>query len=347
MKKKKVIHLLNTGSYSGAENVVINIMSNMKQDVDMVYVSPDGDIRQILEDHGLTFYAINKLSYSTIRKVIKDLDPDIIHAHDFTAGMVSAIATSRIPIINHLHHNSPWLKKLGIRSILYGLASFRIHTILTVSNSIMRDFIFGRFANTKSKVVGNPINVEDIRTKAKTATLEKSSDIIFLGRLASPKNPILFLDIITQVVKVIPNLKVAMVGDGELRECVERYIIKHNLTDVVTLYGFVKNPYGLLKNSKILCLTSSWEGFGLAVTESFALGKPVVAAAVGGVVDLVDDTCGKLCYSPSHYSEHILNLLQNHDMYLKQSEAAKSKGEKLDNTQRYISCIAETYELTH
>lgn len=347
MEKKKIIHVLNTGSYSGAENVVINIMSNMKHDVDMVYVSPEGSIRQILEERGLPFYAINKLTYSTIRKVIKELNPDIIHAHDFTAGMVSAIATTKIPIINHLHHNSPWLKKLGIRSILYGLACFRIHTILTVSNSVMRDFIFGRFAKTKNKVVGNPINTEDIRTKAKSATLKNSSDIIFLGRLAPPKNPLLFLDIVAQVVKTIPNLKVAIVGDGELRECMERYIIKHNLSGVITLYGFVKNPYGLLTNSKILCLTSTWEGFGLVVTEAFALGKPVVAAAVGGVVDLVDDTCGRLCYIPSHYAEHILNLLLNHDLYLKQSTAALSKGKQLDNIQHYISCMAKTYEQTH
>lgn len=347
MKKTKIIHLLNTGSYSGAENVVINIMSNMKHDVDMVYVSPDGSIRQILEERGLTFYAINKLTYSSLRKVIKELNPDIIHAHDFTAGIIATISSCSIPIINHLHNNSPWLKKYGLYSFVYGICSFKFKKILTVSESVMKEYVFGRYLNNKCDVIGNPIDICAIKQLANTATIKEKSDIIFLGRLAPPKNPLLFLDIVAQVAKVIPNLKVAMVGDGELRECVEHYIIKHNLFDIVTLYGFVKNPYGLLKNSKILCLTSSWEGFGLVVTEAFALGKPVVAAAVGGVVDLVDDTCGRLCYSSSHYSEHILNLLQNHDIYLKQSEAAQSKANKLDNIQHYINCIAETYALTH
>ena len=46
-----------------------------------------------------------------LKKAIEKIQPDIIHAHDFTAGILAASLINRIPIINHLHNNSPWLKK--------------------------------------------------------------------------------------------------------------------------------------------------------------------------------------------------------------------------------------------
>lgn len=52
--KPKVLHIIDSHSYSGAENVIISIMENTKDDVDACYTSPDGSIRDILNQKGIT-----------------------------------------------------------------------------------------------------------------------------------------------------------------------------------------------------------------------------------------------------------------------------------------------------
>ena len=113
-----VMHVLNTGGYSGAENVVITMINAMKN-VDAVYVSPDGVIREQLESNHKRFYHIKKVCISEIRKAILNINPDVIHAHDYTAGIICAMASGKRKVINHLHNNAPWLKKVNLKSILF------------------------------------------------------------------------------------------------------------------------------------------------------------------------------------------------------------------------------------
>lgn len=84
----RVMHVLNTGKYSGAENVVMTIINLMKDRVDATYVSLDGTIKEYLEELDIDFYPIEKLACKEIKKAIKDIKPDIIHAHDYTAGII-------------------------------------------------------------------------------------------------------------------------------------------------------------------------------------------------------------------------------------------------------------------
>ena len=83
----KVLHVLSTNKYSGAENVVCQIIK-MFPNEEMVYCSPDGDISSQLKDFNVKFLPINKLSYNELKKVVQDFNPDVIHAHDLRACMV-------------------------------------------------------------------------------------------------------------------------------------------------------------------------------------------------------------------------------------------------------------------
>lgn len=106
---------------------------------------------------------------------------------------------------------------------------------------------------------------------------------------------------------MIPSVKVAIVGDGELRDNVMEKYKEFSLEDNIKMYGFVRNPYGLLKSSKILCMPSQWEGFGLAAIEALVFGLPVLAAPVGGLANIITSECGKLCTSREEYVSEMKN----------------------------------------
>ena len=342
-RKLKVMHVLCMNSYSGAENVVITLIDSLKDEIDSIYVSPDGSIRKVVEEHGIRHYSIAKVTVSNIRRTIKDIKPDIIQAHDFTAGIVCAIAAEGIPVINHLHNNSPWIKKFSAKSIAYGISCFRYNQILTVSDSVMKEFIFGSFFSKKTIVVGNPINLETIRAKAQKANICEKSDIVFLGRLTPQKNPIMFVDIVAELTKKIPNIRVAVVGEGDLRSKVENKIREYGISDNVKLYGFLDNPYGMLKEATVMCMPSEWEGFGLAAVEGLALGKPVVASRVGGLKKIVNNQCGKLCNEKQEYIDELEKLLLDKGYYETKSLAAKKRASEYDNISKYSQIMKKIY----
>lgn len=345
MQKRKVLHILNSTSYSGAENVVINIIKNMGDFADSIYLSPNGTIGNVLAENGIKYYPVSKLSVGNIKKAIKDLNPDIIHAHDFTAGIITCVVAGKIPVINHLHNNSPWLKKICVNSLVYGFSCFKYNKILTVSNSVMDEYIFGNLFKKKCGVVDNPIDIESIRNKCVECNDENivESDILFLGRLTLPKNPLFFLEVIADVIKDIPGLKVSMVGDGDMRADIEEKIKENKLEDNITIHGFQSNPYLYMERTKVLCMPSLWEGFGLVAVEALIFGKPVLASPVGGLPGIVDETCGSLCETREQFVDSLKKYLTDNEYYKMKSDAAFKKAEILNNIEDYTQNIKNIY----
>lgn len=344
-EKKRILHILNSNSYSGAENVVIAIIENMKDKYDCAYFSPTGPISKILAEKDIPYIAAEKLSVNTIRKAIVDFQPDLIHAHDFRAGMLSCLTGTHIPIINHLHNNSPWLKNFSPWTIAYALCCMKFDRILSVSASVMDEFIFGKYFRNKTKVVGNPVDVRKIQLLADESKLKYKSDIIFLGRLTPQKKPYFFLRIMNRIVKRIPTVQIAVVGDGELRSQFESQIKEYHLERNIIMYGFQSNPYGLLQNSKVLCMPSLWEGFGLAAVEALCLGIPVVCSGAGGLSDFIDDQCGMICGQDlNRYVDEIVKLLSNESYRSRKSYASQIRAAQITNIKSYIQSICDEYK---
>ena len=343
MKKIKVMHVLNTGGYSGAENVVITMINRMKDTVDATYVSPEGVIRNILNENRINFVPVKKVTLFQLKKAIYEVHPDIIHAHDFTAGVMAAFTFTSIPIINHLHNNSLWIRRIGIKSMLYYICSIKFKKIMTVSESVMNEYIFGKYLKKKSVVVGNPIDKNRIEKLANEVENNKYYDVVLLGRLTEAKNPFLFIEIVEKLVVKYPNLKCAMIGDGELRLDIKKRIEDKQLCFNIELLGFQSNPYAYLKHSKVVCMPSKWEGFGLAAVEALVLEKPVVAAPVGGLVNIVDNQCGKLCKSEEAYVEEIERLLTDSDYYSKKQKCAFEKAKQFEDLKTYMKRINDSY----
>lgn len=341
----KILHLLNSNQFSGAENVVCQIIDMYKNDnnIEMIYCSPGGPIAETLAERKIHFVPLNKLSVSELKQIITDEKPDLIHAHDFRASIIAAAARGKTPIISHLHNNSPWLKKYGTYSFVYGATCRKYKAILTVSDSVFDEFVFGDKFSDKLTVVGNPVNIREIQSKVSNRSIEKTYDLGFCGRFSYPKNPEGFIEVVNILRKELPDIKAAMVGSGEQFDEMKELIKQKGLENVITLYGFLKNPYEVMKTFKILCMPSRWEGFGLAAVEALALGVPVVCSDVGGLSGIVNDECGKVCKSDDEMLEECAYLLSNENKYIYKSEKALQRAEQLDNAGKYKETISDIY----
>ena len=339
----RIVHLLNTNSFSGAENVAIQIIENSDEQNEAYYCSPQGKIEEILKKRGVRYLPVKKLCVKEIRRIIGEIKPDVIHAHDFRAGLLAILASKkRVPVVSHLHNNCPWLKKIGVKSLLFRYIAANCSVLLTVSKSVMDEFVFGKRFADKTVVIGNPIDVKMIRNNI-DPNGPSEYDLVFCGRLTEQKNPGLFLEIVKRLSSSFPHLKAIMLGDGELRAEVNETIGRLGLENTVTIAGFVDDPVSYMARSRILAITSSWEGFGLVAVEALAAGKPVVASNVGGLPTIVNDRCGALCEGADDFVAEISKLLSDDEYYSSKCSEALSRANELNNLERYMQDINKAY----
>ena len=345
---KKVFFIMSTNDFSGAENVNFSIIDGLKEKYDFYWVSKKGNINRFLDERKIKWIEIKELSVGEIRRVIKQFKPDILHATDYKASVISAIAkknNKHIKLIEHLHNNSSWLKKISINSIAFLYAGLKADEILTVSESIEREYIFSNLISKKIRCIGNPVSRDNILKMVSEKDFEKIYDVCCVARIVKEKIPFKFLDIIADIRKQIPNVNVIWIGKGELEEDVLKKTEELDLKNNVKFLGFKKNPYKYIAHSKVFMLTSDIEGYGLVAFEALTLGVPCVVSKIGGLPSVVDETCGKLCMLEEEFVNETLKLLKDKKFYQIKSNNAIKKSIKIENLNEYIDIIDKIYNI--
>lgn len=340
----KILHLLASNKYAGAEHVAVDIIKSIRQYHDAVYVSPKGDIHNYLFSNNIKYIGLDSFSYFDIFRVINSYKPDIIHAHDYSATCMVALMPFKGKIISHIHHNSFWAKKINAKTIAYFLALKRVQKVVTVSQSVIDEFVFQNELVKKAVVISNAINVEYIRDAANTENMEAPIDVLFVGRLTFSKDPLRFINIIDGFKKKVShNLNVVMIGDGELLYACQQMICSLQLNNDIKMIGFQTNPYKYMKQARVLILPSRWEGFGLAALEAMLLGTPVLSTNVGGLAKLVvNDKSGWICESNEDFVNKILKL-HNED-FDNFSQSVLKYAESINDYQSFIDKWMMIYE---
>lgn len=342
--KKKILFIMNSNIYSGAEKVNISIINSIKDQYDFYWVSKDGKINDVLKKNDIKHITIKKLTISEIKRVIKEYNPDILHATDYKSSCICSVAKGKTYLIEHLHNNAPWLKKICLQSIAFLFAGLRADVILIVSQSIKNEYIFSKYIKDKIINIGNPVSAKEILNKISKDDYEKKYEICCVGRLTEAKNPYKFLEIINKITNQMPNIKAVWVGDGELKTDILSKCIKMKINKNIDFVGFHNNPYKYMANSKVFVLTSNWEGYGLVAFEALTLGLPCVVSNVGGLPDIVDESCGKLCENEDDFIKEIVNLLTDEKKLKEKSESALIKSKKLDNINEYMKKLEKIYK---
>ena len=114
----KVLHVLYSKIYTGAEKVAAQIIKAFEGRVDMAYCSLEcEEVWEILDGMGIRHYGVEELTPATLSRVIREYRPDVIHAHDMRTSFVAALCCGKIPLISHIHNNAYDARGLSAKSI--------------------------------------------------------------------------------------------------------------------------------------------------------------------------------------------------------------------------------------
>lgn len=138
-----------------------------------------------------------------------------------------------------------------------------------------------------------------------------------LGRLDYNKNQILLLKAAKEVKKQRNDFMIYILGDGEDRPKLEKYIKANRLEENVKILGFIENPYPYIKNSAATVLTSLSEGFSLVLVESVMLNTPIISTDVGVAKELIEKyNCGNIIqYDEKQISSILIQYINKYDGY--------------------------------
>ena len=150
--------------------------------------------------------------------------------------------------------------------------------VTTNSQGAARDLV-ERFGVPASKlvVIHNPFDLEAIKKacRASDKRAENGFTFISVGRLDEGKNHALLIDAFARVYE--PGMRLRIIGEGPLRETLQKKIEKLDLVDAVTLEGAKKNPFACLAEADAFVFASRHEGFPNVLVEALACGLPVVS----------------------------------------------------------------------
>ena len=343
----KVMHVLNSRIYSGAEKVVCQIINAFRdvEGMEMVYCSPDSDIvRQMLIEQDVTFLPMETMSTKELGRVIAEQKPDLIHAHDMRASFFSALCCGNIPLVSHIHNNAYDARGLSPKTIAYLLAGFKAKHILWVSNSSFEGYAFHKLFAKKSSVLYNIIDTEQIFAKKAQDENTYAYDLIYVGRLTFQKDPQRLMRLCARLKESKPDLNVAIVGTGELEAEVKALCRELNIQDNVHFLGFQSNPIKMVHDAKAMVLTSRWEGTPMCALEAMALGTPVVSTPSDGMKDLIDDGInGYLTDDDAVMAEKLLKIMEDTEHRKQLSENAREKFAKINDAPKYKEAIMACY----
>lgn len=347
MKKIKVLHLISTDVFSGAENVACQIIKKFEsnENYDMIYCARIGKNAERLKDLNVNVLPLDKFDYFCVRDAIKKFNPDIIHGHDIRASILASLFSNKAKIISHIHANHENMRRFNLKTFLYRLTINKYSKIIWVSQSALDNFYYLDSVKNKSIVLYNVID-----SKALLGNVEKDNnnynfDLVYIGRINYQKNPERLIEIIDEVRKEKEDLKVAIVGDGELREHIQNIVKERKLENIVKFFGFMNNPYKILYCSKLMIMTSRYEGTPMCALEAMTFGKPIVSTITDGLVDIIEnDKTGFLSNSNSEIVAKILEILNDEQKYTYMSENVRRKSKDINNIENYSEKMREIYE---
>lgn len=114
--------------------------------------------------------------------------------------------------------------------------------------------------------------------------------LVSVGRLCEQKGQQLLIEAAAQLKRAGVNFQITLVGDGEMREAIERLIARLELQDRVTITGWASSEEvrQYVLEARALVQPSFAEGLPVVIMEAMALGRPVISTYVAGIPELVD-----------------------------------------------------------
>jgi GalNAc-alpha-(1->4)-GalNAc-alpha-(1->3)-diNAcBac-PP-undecaprenol alpha-1,4-N-acetyl-D-galactosaminyltransferase len=233
-----------------------------------------------------------------LRKAIKHSNPDVAISFGSNVNILTVLACWGLKVRKIVTEQVfPSFSGLDKFWQFWQNWTYRRADLITVqTHSALSFFPAGRGFNTA--VIPNPISLPESET-IESRLYTDDRHLLAVGKLTSQKGFDLLIKAFAQVSDRHPEWTLTILGEGEMREELERLCAQLKLEELVYMPGVVKNVDAYLYKADIFALTSRFEGFPVSLGEAMACGVPVIATdCMSGPREMIHDgTDGMLVVS--------------------------------------------------
>lgn len=334
--KQNILFFTRTMMLGGTENVVLQLCEVFKPKVNKIVVCSCGGVNvEKLTKMGIRHYQIPDISSKkdifkicrTVKKIVEKEQITVIHSHHRMAAFYTEIlfGSSIIKIANA--HNTFFDKKLLTRF------AYRNTKVIAVGEMVKKNLVgFYKISSEQITVIHNAIKPFDGKISPiplLTEYRENGYKIIGnVGRLSEQKGMEYFINAVPGVIEKFPKTKFVIVGDGEDKDKLVNMVKQMNLDEYITFLGYRSDIQNVMSQMDFIVLSSLWEGLPLTPIEAFSVGKTVVATAVDGTQEIVQNGINGILIKPKDIKEIVNNicyLLNNIDVLDKFHVSAKER----------------------
>ena len=328
-RKNNILHISRTMDIGGAERIVYQLSSDLKDEFDSVHVASTGGLWESeLSAKGIQHHKIldidskNPLTVlkllTSIRQIIKKNEITIVHTHHRMAAFYIRLLKLVHPKLIHVYtaHNV-FKDKLP----LYGFALKNAKSVAVgeaVNKNLKEDV-----GITDSRVIYNGVVLKETDDQVDEIISYSGIKLGCIARLSEQKGLTYLLDAMSLL--TVKDIRLFIVGGGELRNELENKVKELHLQNSVTFLGYRKDIVECINSFDFCILPSVFEGFGLVAIEAFMNSKTLVATDIPGLNEVVTNKNGILvpAKDPAALASAIDKLAM--DATLRQELASQAK----------------------
>ena len=302
----------------GSGTVGIQLANELAKQHQVYFLSFDFPKRGSNEPKNLVFYNFTTFSYALfpyplyteslaekMLDIVKRHEIDLIHAHYSLVFGTSAILAKQflrhhnkeVPVVVTMHgtdavgfdpgRGGEYHDFENLNSFIVGEAE-----AITSASSYMHEFIVSKYGGEKvSSIIPNFIDVSKYK-EVRSVPYRSRDAIVHISNFRKVKRPMLVAEMFKHLTEKVEyrGTKLLFVGDGPLKEEVERYVSENDLPNVSFLgQQDEESIIQILGRSRAIILPSDFENLPLVLLEALASGVPQIATDVGGMRDVVKD----------------------------------------------------------
>ena len=292
-----------------------------------------------------------------LARLIKDEAIDLVHHNDSLRSSRDSVLAARLTGVPQVCH----VRRFHEFSFIERYLARFVDCFIYISRAIEQSYCDVGVPADRGLVVYNPINATDFEQVNGVAEfkaefgLDQVRLVSNVGRLDWWKGHDYFLQAMAEVIQAQPSVKALIVGQPISKPLNQAYyqrlqqlVTELELSEHVIFTGFRADIPRIMAASDIVVHSASKpEPFGRVVVEAMLAGRPVIATAAGGVLDIIEDQVTGLLVPPKNaalMAQAIQQILQNPEQAKMMGQRAQQNARERFSVKQHVTAVQHNYE---
>lgn len=351
----------------GTEKFIYYLVKNLPEDKYDVHwgIPYKSKLSEVLDNNGIRYFHFENGTIDSFRirglinigKYIYRNKIDILHSNSGILPCIIAkiLGVSKCFETRHgIFYSDEQLSKFKTHQKYHEIIKqyFVNYQVAIAENDKSRMIKYFGMSPDKIKIIYYGVDINEVRKHGvkelgKPYSGKQKIQFLNIGRFTYQKSQEDLLKAANLLIKEFIDFHITIIGEGEEKENLLKYVSCNNLTDFVTIESYKENIHKEILKYDVLVMTSKYEGFPYVVSDSMAIGIPVIHTDVGGVSNVIRDKIDGLIVETGNIikiKEAMKNIATDRDLYNRIQMNAFKKIEEY-SIQRMVNDYMKLYTM--